>query len=42
MVNDQALLKSLYAWSKEKIKFKEDEVIFAITWMKENEFAPIN
>jgi hypothetical protein len=42
LVNDQSLLKSLYAWSKEKIKYNEYEVISAITWMKENGFAPIN
>jgi len=34
MVNDQSLVKSLYAWSKEKAKYKEDEVLSALTWMK--------
>ena len=42
VVNDQSLLKSLYAWSKEKVKYKEDEVLSALAWMKKNGFAPFN
>jgi uncharacterized protein YwgA len=42
MVNDQSLVTSLYAWSKEKAKYKEDEVLSALTWMKKNGFAPSN
>jgi len=41
LVNDQSLVKSLYAWSKEKIKYNENEVLSALTWMREKGFAPV-
>lgn len=39
-VNDESLLKLLYAWSKEKQKYSEAKALEAIHWMNENNVVP--
>lgn len=41
VVTEGSLIKGFYGWSDDKKKFKEDEVVFALTWMKEKEIVPI-
>ena len=40
-VDDEILCNEFYAWSKEKIKFKEPQLIQALEWMRTNEIIPI-
>lgn len=41
-VDDKILFNEFYAWSKEKIKFKEPQLVEALGWMRTNEIVPIN
>lgn len=40
LVNESALLESLYNWSIEKKKYTKEEVVTAISWMNQNGFVP--
>ncbi|UXX78609.1 hypothetical protein N7E81_14705 [Reichenbachiella carrageenanivorans] len=40
LVSDRLLIAKVYKWSKEKIKFKEAEIIKSIRWMEENDLFP--
>jgi len=39
--SEELILKKLYAWSKEKKKYSEIEVIKTITWMRDKSLIPI-
>ena len=41
VVDDAILIEGFYAWSKEKQRFKQLDVLNAITWMKEKSIVPV-
>ncbi|MFT3738481.1 MAG: hypothetical protein QM786_06965 [Breznakibacter sp.] len=41
IVSETSLLSLLYSWSKEKIKYSNEEALKAIQWMKDNSVIPL-
>lgn len=42
LINDKLIISSFYKWSKEKEKFKEENLVKALDWMRKNGVEPKN
>lgn len=40
LINDKLIISSFYKWSKEKEKFKEENLVKALDWMRKNGVEP--
>jgi hypothetical protein len=42
IISEKLIIQKVYAWSKEKAKFSEQQIIAAMKWMRENNLVPTN